>query len=323
MKPTTQSERPPLPRIAMVLLALLLPGPRATADEALRLPVVRDTWLSAYPTEVEGNNGAAAKLKLKGVQEVTLLDVDPAPLVGKRVVAATLHLHLQTPTPLSRVTVSTVVDEWAEGAGTGYARADGAASFAWARTGTARWGGDGPDVTAVSLGRRGSVWGFGDATPPDADGWQVIPVAPAVIEARAAGRGRGFLVVDDVGSEYDRDGERFVARPLEVTLDLLSRLDLDEQPSVQLRELRGPRLDGLLQDDVPLEHREGAVARVDRALDALHQRALHLVGALELQLELRDPIEQLRFALGVHGFAAPRAMPVSVWFTWSPLYCSP
>jgi len=213
MEPTGQSERPPLPRIAMVLLALLLPGPRATADEALRLPVVRDTWLSAYPTEVEGNNGAAPKLKLKGVQEVTLLDVDPARLVGKRVVAATLHLHLQTPTPLSRVTVSTVVDEWAEGTGTGYARADGAASFAWARTGTARWGGDGPDVTAVSLGRRGSVWGFGDATPPDADGWQVIPVAPAVIEARAAGRGRGFLVVDDVGSEYERDGERFVARP--------------------------------------------------------------------------------------------------------------
>jgi hypothetical protein len=197
-----------------VWLAVGLAGARgAAAVETIRVPVSRDTWISAYPTEVEGNNGAAAKVKLKGLQEMSLVDIDPAPLEGKRVVAATLHLHLETPTPLSRVTVSAVADEWEEGSGTGYARVEGATSYAWARTGVARWGGAGPDVTSVSLAARGIPWGFGDASPPDDAGWQVIPVAPVVIEARAAGRSHGFLVIDDVGSEYDRDGDRFTPRP--------------------------------------------------------------------------------------------------------------
>ena len=184
-----------------------------TAEETLRLPVVRDAWISAYPGETEGNNGGAPRIKLKGIQEMTLLDLDPEALRGRRVLSATLHLRLETPTPLDRATVSAVVDAWEEGDGSGYARREGAASFTWARTGVARWGGDGPDVTSASLAARGTPWGFGDVTAPDAEGWQVIPVAAEVIEARAAGRSEGFLVVDDVGSEYDRDGERFLPRP--------------------------------------------------------------------------------------------------------------
>ncbi len=202
-----------VPRLVVAAVVGVLAARSLPAAGTIRLPVTRDTWISAYPTEVEGNNGGAGRIKLKGVQEMTLLDVDAAPIAGKRVVAASLHLHLETPTPLGRVTVSALAADWVEGDGTGYARVDGAASFVWARTGAARWGGDGPDVTSVALAARGTPWGFGDATPPDAEGWQVVPVAPAVIEARAAGRSGGFLVVDDVGSEYERDGERFIPRP--------------------------------------------------------------------------------------------------------------
>jgi hypothetical protein len=51
-----------------------------------------------------------------------------------------------------------------------------------------------------------------DATPPDSDGWQSIAVSPAVVAARAAGLSHGFLVFDDTGSEWTRQGERFAFR---------------------------------------------------------------------------------------------------------------
>lgn len=169
-----------------------------------RVEVSRDAWLSSYPSEREGNNGGSPKLKLKGVQEFFLIDFDPAPWRGKRVVRAELHLHGEGAETLGRVTVSSISDEWVEGTGSSYAKVSSASSFLWARTGEARWGGDAPDITGVVLGERGSVWGFGDATPRDAEGWQVIPIDPKVVQARLEGRSHGFFVFDDVGSEYTR-----------------------------------------------------------------------------------------------------------------------
>jgi hypothetical protein len=51
-----------------------------------------------------------------------------------------------------------------------------------------------------------------DAAPPGSDGWQSIPVSPAVVAARGAGLSHGFLVFDDTGSEWSRQGERFAFR---------------------------------------------------------------------------------------------------------------
>ncbi len=51
-----------------------------------------------------------------------------------------------------------------------------------------------------------------DATPPDGDGWQSIPINPAVLAARAAGLSYGFLVFDDTGSEWIHQGDRFQLR---------------------------------------------------------------------------------------------------------------
>ncbi len=176
------------------------------APEVRRVEVTRDLWLSSYRTEREGNNGASPKLKLKGIQEFFLMDFDPLPLRGQRVVRATLHLHPEGNESLGRITVSSVAAAWTEGRGTGYAKVSGASSFAWARTGEARWAGGEPDLTAVINGNGGSAWGFGDATARDAAGWQVVPVAPAVVQARIEGRSEGFCVMDDVGSEYTREG---------------------------------------------------------------------------------------------------------------------
>ncbi len=48
----------------------------------VRLDIARDTWVSAVGSEADGNNGGASRLKLKSIQEMSLIDVDPAPLRG-------------------------------------------------------------------------------------------------------------------------------------------------------------------------------------------------------------------------------------------------
>ena len=196
----------------MRLPSLLLTGCLALLAEAAeprRVEVSRDLWISSYPSEQEGNNGGSPKLKLKGTQEFFLIDFDPAPFKGRKVVRASLHLHLESAYVLGRTTVSTVAEDWVEGKGNGYAKVPGATSFRWARTGEKPWGGDGKDITSVTLGLSGSIWGFGDPTPPDDNRWQAIPIDPAVVQARIDGRSFGFLVMDDVGSEYQRDGDKF------------------------------------------------------------------------------------------------------------------
>lgn len=198
----------PTPGMTFGLLSSILAA-SLPAAEPLRVEVSRDAWISAYPTEQEGNNGGASKLKLKGNQEFFLIDFDPAKLTGRRVVRASLHVKLEAAIPLGRTTVSTITQEWVEGKGSGYAQEPGATSFRWARNGEQRWNGDGKDITAVTLGLGGSTWGFGDPTPPDANRWQVIPIDPAVVQARIDGRSYGFFVMDDVGSEYQRDGDKF------------------------------------------------------------------------------------------------------------------
>ncbi len=182
----------------------------ATAEEKiLRLPVTRDTWVSAYPGEENGNQGGADKLKTKGIQEFALLDIDPAPLRGKRILRAELHLHCISKDIQRRLTVSTVPTPWKEGTSRGYAIEPGAACFLWAEHGQRPWAYPGGDLTAVLCGRGGTLWGFADASPPDAQGWQVMAVDPRVLAARSAGLAEGFAVLDDVGSEYERDGEKF------------------------------------------------------------------------------------------------------------------
>ena len=196
---------------AACVVCLATAAPHANAGDSVRLEVSRDAWISAYPKEREGNNGGAPKLKLKGVQEFFLIDFDPAPLRGRRVTRAHLHLHGVGEETLGRTTVSSVAEAWEEGAGTGYARVPGASSFAWAATDGRRW--RDVDITGSINGAGGSIWGFGDPSPRDADGWQVIPIEPAVVQARIDGVSHGFCVMDDVGNEYARDANVFIYKP--------------------------------------------------------------------------------------------------------------
>ncbi len=176
-------------------------GALGAEDGPLTLPVTRDTWVSSVGAEQEGNNGASSRLKFKGIQEFSLLDGDFSAIKGRRIERAVLRLHIASAEKLGRVTVSTISAPWEEGTGTDYAKLPGAACF--------RLPGARPDITAVILGNGGSMWRFADASAPDADGWQSIPIDPAVIQARLDGRSQGFAVLDDEGNEWSRQGDAF------------------------------------------------------------------------------------------------------------------
>ncbi len=176
------------------------------ADETVKLPVTRDTYFSNVGPEADGNLGGASKLKVKSIQEMTLLDVDPKPLQGRVIHSATLHVHGKD---LRRVTVGSFGAPWHEGTSTGYKPQEGSSSFRWAQYPKTPWTREGGDLCSVMLGQGGTIWRMADATPVDADGWQHVPIDPAVLAARAAGLSEGLLVFDDTGSEWTRDGEKF------------------------------------------------------------------------------------------------------------------
>jgi hypothetical protein len=179
------------------------------SGEAVKAPVTRDTWFSNVGPEADGNNGGADKLKLKSNQEMSLIDVDPAPLKGRVILGATLHLHLAAEPILHRVTVGTFGAEWVEGTSTGYTPQKGSSCHNWRRYPDVPWTVPGSDLCSVILGQGGTTWRMADSFPPDKDGWQKVAVDPSMVAARVAGVSYGFLLFDDVGSEWKRDGDKF------------------------------------------------------------------------------------------------------------------
>jgi hypothetical protein len=176
------------------------------------LEAARDAWVSAVGPEADGNNGGAARLKLKSIQEMSLLDFEAGTLLGRTIRSAALHLKLAGDERLKRVTVSSVGAEWFEGTGSGYAIQPGGVTFRHRRHPDLPWSIAGGDLCHVVLGNGGTTWRMADASAPDADGWQTVPVDPRVVAARAAGLSHGFLMFDDTGSEWTRNGETFKLR---------------------------------------------------------------------------------------------------------------
>ena len=206
--------------MVIVSIAAVAPGvwggeskPPGSPPRALRLDVTRDTWVSDVGREVDGNNGGASRLKLKSFQEMSLVDVDAAPLRGRVIQSATLHLRKAGNEPLRRVTVSGVGAEWFEGTGSGSTVQPGGATFRHRRHPDLPWSMGGGDLCHVVLGNGGTIWQMADASAPDPHGWQRVAVDIRVMAARVAGLSSGFLLFDDTGSEWSRSGEAFALRP--------------------------------------------------------------------------------------------------------------
>jgi len=191
-------------------LAVARTSGKSPAVRSVRVPVTRDTWVSSCKGERDKNLGGAPRLKLKSYQEFSLIDIDPAPLRGRVIVGAVLHLRSVSKDRALRVTASSLASDWVEGDAPTYRRVRGAATFLMAEQDVRPWAWQGSDITAVMNGLGGTFWAFADATPPDAAGRQHVPVHPKVVAARAAGLSYGFVLFDDVGSEYERRGEKFI-----------------------------------------------------------------------------------------------------------------
>lgn len=177
--------------------------------EAVKAPVTRDTWFSNVGNEADCNLGGAPRLKVKAHQEMSLIDIDASPFKGRVVTGATLHLRQVGNERIHRLTVSSFGSEWVEGTSPNYAPQNGSSTHKHRKHPDVPWTADGGDLCSVMLGQGGTVWRMADAFAPDAQGWQKVAVDPSVVAARVAGISHGFLLFDDTGSEWTRNGEKF------------------------------------------------------------------------------------------------------------------
>ncbi len=192
------------------LLTLLVLHPAGLLQaETLRVPISRDTWFSAVSREADCNLGGASQLKLKSIQEMSLVDFDPSPLKGRVIEQATLHLRVRGKEILHRVTGSSFSAEWVEGTSPRYEPQQGSSTFNHRRHPDVPWAHPGSDLTAVIFGQGGSIWQMADASPPESQGWQQVPIDPRVLAARVAGISYGVFLFDDTGTQWTRKGEEF------------------------------------------------------------------------------------------------------------------
>ncbi len=101
--------------VSRALIVILFVLTSLAKGESLRLPITRDTWFSAVGGEADCNLGGARRLKVKSIQEMSLLDFDSTPLKGHAVRSAFLHVRLSGKEILRRMTVGTFGAEWVEG----------------------------------------------------------------------------------------------------------------------------------------------------------------------------------------------------------------
>jgi len=177
---------------------------------AIRVPIVRDNWMSSVGRERYGNNGGSSRMKLKGRQEYSVFDFDPAPLKGRLITGALWHVRcVNVKDPLLRVTVSTLASPWVEGTASRYARQVGSSCFHQAALGKRDWSYPGSTLMDVAYGGGRTIWRFAEASPPDRTGWQAVAVDPNVLAARVAGLSYGLAAYDDVGSVWSYRGGKF------------------------------------------------------------------------------------------------------------------
>ena len=181
----------------------------AVSRASARLDVTRDAWVSDVGAEADGNNGGAPRLKLKGIQEMSLVDIDPKSLVGRTVGSAALHLMKAGDEPLQRVTVSSVGAEWFEGTASNYARPAGRRHVPPSAVSRPHLVDRRRRPHPRGPGQRRHTLADGRCLTPGSERMAAVPVDPRVVAARVAGVSHGFLVFDDTGSEWTRSGEKF------------------------------------------------------------------------------------------------------------------
>ena len=193
--------------VALLWIGTLIHSTLFACEPWVRIEVSRDTWVSNYPSEQTGSNGRAAKLKLKSIIELSMIDFPIEKLDGREVLAAKLLLKVAGDRPIERVTLSTITADWVEGDGENYAVVQGASSFSHRIYPEERWYGS--DLTAVALGNGNSFYSSQEPRAAAMPGWVELDVPPEILLARIHGFSFGMLLMDDCGSTWTRNGEDF------------------------------------------------------------------------------------------------------------------
>jgi hypothetical protein len=180
-----------------LLLALVLLLPQAaSAGGPIRLPAVADTVLSTSAGEERLNGGDRSNIRLKGIEDLSIIDFDVAPIRGKTVEEARLFIVPTGANKLHRLGISTISSPWKEGTGNGTPAKPGEACFAEAARGERAWAHPGSDFYAVSFGRGGSIW-FSRELRTEADGWLSADLPPAILHAMAEKNSFGLALSDE------------------------------------------------------------------------------------------------------------------------------
>ncbi len=190
--------------IRIFALIIVLSYPVPSSAEMMKFNVTRDVWLSAYPGEENNNMGASKKLKLKGIQEMALLDFDLSVLNGKKVESARIYFrNAAKNNKLRKIGLSTVASPWTEGKSRGYFVdfLGHGATFKYSSYKKSRWAGDGSDLTDVSMGN-GNTWQHHTILKKEDRQWWSVDVAVELIQALITGRSHGLLVMDESGQTF-------------------------------------------------------------------------------------------------------------------------
>lgn len=175
-------------------VALMLSLPAFCAD-SVEIPVLADTGVCCHSSERDLNCGGSSRFKMKGLEDVVLLGIDPAPVLGKVVENAFLLVRGTASNMMVRkIGLSTIAGKWAEGRGN-WERGPGATFLS---PGEGRWAGPDSVFWDAIWGRSGTIWSQ-TFTARGEDGWYRIPVDGRLIEACAAGLSYGLAISDDSG----------------------------------------------------------------------------------------------------------------------------
>lgn len=166
----------------------------ATGTETV-CPVVADSSISAYPGEQQNNSGRAARIKLKGHEDMVILKFDLSGIPADAVVEkATLSLKLDDPGfRIREIGYSTVPTDWVEGDG-----GTGGDNSCFRRPGEGRsWGDPGSAILDVIFGTGGNVTGV--LLARKAGERYELDLPGRVIAAMRRDQPGGLILMDDSG----------------------------------------------------------------------------------------------------------------------------
>src|SRR5687768_5808722 len=183
--------------LAMALLLFQVP-----AAEPLRLPVVADAQICMSHGEERHNGGGRAAVRLKGIEDLTILDLDLSSLKGRTVEEARLFFHPAGPHKLRSIGMSTIGSPWKEGQGNGAPARPGEVTYLDAAHGERPWAHPGSDLHAVTFSRGGSIW-FARDLKHEAEGWCSVELPAPILHAMLEGNSYGMALVDESNTGFN------------------------------------------------------------------------------------------------------------------------